>query len=219
MQNAAAVAKALAARECRMQKSQFAWILPQICAVISFGFLARAVAEENRPNGDRHSPDNSEEPFAATKLKRRRKRLLWQGFPAIHTYLIELLHYPKLLGWACQPSHGLGASGVAGDASPRRPCAGQPAHFACSHHHYRKLASNSNDVKRKIDQPASCPWPACGGKWSFIGLGPVCNSNSARMSSRFVLPEGARIRRGCQMRRRQLQSANGHTTAGTALSG
>jgi len=28
------------------------------------------IAEENKPNGGRHSPENSEEPFATKKLKR-----------------------------------------------------------------------------------------------------------------------------------------------------
>jgi hypothetical protein len=45
--------------------------------------------------------------------------------------------------------------GVAGDARPRRPCASQPAHFAYSHPHYHKLASNINEVKCSVQHPTS----------------------------------------------------------------
>jgi hypothetical protein len=66
------------------QVVETARILPRICAVISFGFVARAEsrsAEENELNGSRLSTENSEEPFAA---KRRIRRITTRAY-ALHS--------------------------------------------------------------------------------------------------------------------------------------
>jgi adenine-specific DNA-methyltransferase len=64
------------------------------------------------------------------QVKNAQKQALSQGSKQKHTYLMGFCHAPQTGPWMGPPSHGLGVPGVGGDAGPRRPCAGPPAHFA-----------------------------------------------------------------------------------------
>ena len=93
--------------------------------------------------------------ISPNQTKNAQKQALSQGSKQKHTYLMGFCLDPQMGRGVCQPAHGLGVPGVAGDARPRRPCASQPAHFAYSHPHYHKLASNINEVKCSVQHPTS----------------------------------------------------------------
>jgi hypothetical protein len=97
--------------------------------------------------------------IGGNQAKNAQKQALSQGSKRKHTYLMGFYHIARTEDGVCPPSHGPGVPGVAGDARPRQPCAGQPVHFAYSHNHYHKIASNINEVKCSVQHPSSFPWP------------------------------------------------------------
>lgn len=116
------------------------------------------------------------------KAQKAQKKALGESSRQKHTYLMGICHDPQMGCGVCQPSHGPGVPGVAGDARPRRPCAGQPAHFAYSHPHYHKLASNINEVKCGVQHPSSFPWPVvrgpCGFRCAALWANRLCRAQT-----------------------------------------
>ena len=121
--------------------------------------------------------------ISPNQTKNAQKQALSQGSKQKHTYLMGFCLDPQMGRGVCQPAHGLGVPGVAGDAGPRRPCAGQPADFAYSHYHYPKLASNFKEVKCRVEHPSSLPWPAGQGP---SGFHPFRGTSIIAIVARFV---------------------------------
>jgi hypothetical protein len=82
--------------------------------------------------------------ISCNQTKNKQKQGLSQCSKEKHTNLMGFCDNPQTGHWLRPPSDGLGVAGVAEDARPRRSYAAQPAHFAYSHRHYYKLASNPN---------------------------------------------------------------------------